>query len=50
MLTPMTSCNGDCDQIVMEITDMTTLPDETRPEMFLSGEVHGNERGSTSGD
>ena len=23
---------------------MTTLPDETRPEMFLSGEVHGNER------
>ena len=39
-----TSCDGDCDQIVMEITDMTTLPDETRPEMFLSGEVHGNER------
>ena len=39
-----TSCDGDCDQIVMEITDSTTLPDETRPEMFLSGEVHGNER------
>jgi len=28
----------------MEITDRTTLPYETRPEMFLSGEVHGNER------
>eukprot|EP00940_MAST-03C_sp_MAST-3C-sp2_P001016 g1016.t1 len=40
------TCEGvPCEQIVMRITEEASLEnDPERPEMFLSGEVHGNER------
>ena len=42
------NCEGSaCEQIVMRISEKYAFDDESfydRPEMFLSGEVHGNER------
>ena len=36
--------SGPCRQVYARITDETTLPDKDRPEVFLSGALHGNER------
>jgi len=36
--------NQECKQWVVRITNRTTLPDAERPQVFFSGEVHGNER------
>ncbi len=33
-----------CVQMYMRVTDESTLPDLDRPEVFLSGALHGNER------
>ena len=39
------SCGyGACKQLYIRITDESTLPDKDRPEIFLSGSLHGNER------
>jgi hypothetical protein len=39
------SCGStECKQIYVRVTDETTLPDMDRPELFLSGALHGNER------
>jgi len=39
------SCGSDpCKQYVLRITNEATLPDPDRPEVFFSGELHGNER------
>ena len=33
-----------CQHLYVRVTDETTLPDKDRPELFLSGALHGNER------
>ncbi|GBG32166.1 Carboxypeptidase D [Hondaea fermentalgiana] len=36
--------HGNCKQYVLRITNEATLPEPERPEVFFSGELHGNER------
>jgi hypothetical protein len=40
------SCGGNtpCKSHVVRITNHATLPDETRPQVFFSGALHGDER------
>jgi hypothetical protein len=38
-------CDGvPCKHYVVHVTNHSTLPDETRPEIFISGALHGDER------
>lgn len=36
--------SAPCQHYVIEITDESALPDAQRPEVFISGALHGNER------
>ncbi|GAB9467912.1 hypothetical protein Gpo141_00005242 [Globisporangium polare] len=36
--------SAPCQHYVIEITDESTLPDAQRPEVFISGALHGDER------
>ena len=36
--------SGECKQFILRITNKKSLPDKARPQVFFSGELHGNER------